>query len=237
LTFDRTFSWTEDAAMSTAPATVKELLRAGADDSSALSAPGRPPLRYSDLRSLVADTAGALNARGIGSNDRVAMVLDNGPEAASAFIAIAGAASAAPLNPSYRTEEFQFYLTDLRPRLLVVAAGKETPALDVAARLGVPVARLEIAPDARAGAFTLGFADPAPAAAVSPARAAPPTAADEALVLHTSGTTSRPKIGSRTVHCWSVRSMPRVRLDCANRDTWSGDSCDGGRRLFERLSA
>ena len=81
--------------------TFHELLQAGADDATALAAPGRPPLDYRGLRDLVAATGAALNGGGIGRNDRVASVLPNGPEMASCFLACASAASSAPLNPAY----------------------------------------------------------------------------------------------------------------------------------------
>jgi acyl-CoA synthetase (AMP-forming)/AMP-acid ligase II len=149
------------------------------------------PLSYDALRSLVAETGQALGRRGIGAGDRVAIVLDNGPEMAAAFLSVGTAATAAPLNPGYRAEEFEFYLTDLRAKLLVIARGKESPALPVARRLGVPLAQLIAHPERGAGSFTLEFDEPsAPPAA--PGRGA--TEDDIALVLHTSGTTSRPKI-------------------------------------------
>src|SRR5215468_3338883 len=99
--------------------TIPNLLTTGADDAPALSSPGGVPLSYSALRTLVADTTAALNARGIGAGDRVAIVLDNGPEMAATFLSVASAATAAPLNPSYRAEEFEFYLTDLNAKLLI----------------------------------------------------------------------------------------------------------------------
>lgn len=54
-----------------------------------------------------------LNALGLGRGDRVAIVLPNGPEMATAFVAVAAAASTAPLNPAYRADELDFYLTDI----------------------------------------------------------------------------------------------------------------------------
>ncbi|MGH9884482.1 MAG: acyl--CoA ligase [bacterium] len=171
--------------------TIPELLKAGADDAPALNAPGGTPLSYRALRALVADITAALNARGIGAGDRVGIVLDNGPEMAAAFLSIGSAATAAPLNPSYRADEFEFYLTDLNAKLLVVGRDKDTPAIGVARKLGVPIARLHPHPDKGAGSFTLEFEGDAPAA---PATARPTTSEDIALVLHTSGTTSRPKI-------------------------------------------
>ena len=86
--------------------TIKELIAAGKDDALALGAPERPALTYKDLRELVQRTVESLNAMGIGRNDRVAIVLPNGPEMAAAFIAIAAGATTAPLNPAYRGVEF-----------------------------------------------------------------------------------------------------------------------------------
>ena len=174
-------------------ATISELLNAGADDAPALSAPppGGTALTYRDLRALVAEIGESLALHGIGVGDRVGIVLDNGPEMAAAFLSIGSAATAAPLNPSYRAEEFEFYLTDLRARLLVVATGKGTPAIDVAQKLGVPIARLTAHAGHGAGAFSLQY-EGGDTVTPKPVRAATPD--DIALVLHTSGTTSRPKI-------------------------------------------
>jgi acyl-CoA synthetase (AMP-forming)/AMP-acid ligase II len=171
--------------------TISELLKAGADDAPALSSPGGTPLTYRALRALVAETAASLASQGIGPGDRVGIVLDNGPEMAAAFLSIGSAATAAPLNPSYRAEEFEFYLTDLRAKLLIVAAGRDSPSIGVAQKLGVPIAHLVAHPERGAGTFTLRYETPVNAAPRTPHAA---TSDDIALVLHTSGTTSRPKI-------------------------------------------
>jgi oxalate---CoA ligase len=202
--------------MTMLPNTISQLMDAGAADSPALSTPGGAPLTYRALRALVSDTIGALATQGIGVNDRVAIVLDNGPEMAAAFLSIAAGATAAPLNPAYRAEEFEFYLTDLRARLVVVPQGKLSPAVDVATRLGVPIARLVTEPERGAGWFRLDL----PAASGVdrvPERAALPD--DIALILHTSGTTSRPKIvplSHRNV-CTSARNV-RDSLALTNED-------------------
>ena len=171
------------------PKTIPALLERGADDATALGAPGGTPLSYRGLRALVGHVSEQLASRGIGAGDRVGIVLDNGPEMAAAFLTIGSAATAAPLNPSYRADEFEFYLTDLRAKLLIVAKGKDSPSVEVAAKLGVPVARLVPQPEKGAGTFTLEFAGEA-----APLGSRPVTPDDIALVLHTSGTTSRPKI-------------------------------------------
>src|ERR1019366_9402107 len=98
------------------------------------------------------------------------------------------------LNPSYRADEFEFYLTDLRAKLLVIADGKDTPAEAVATKLGVPIARLVAHPGRGTGSFTLAFPESMPANAARPRSPRMASPDDIALVLHTSGTTSRPKI-------------------------------------------
>ena len=168
--------------------TVPQLLRRSANDAPAIGTPGRPWLTHGGLRALARRTTASLNAMGIGRNDRVAMVLPNGPEMAAAFVAIACAATTAPLNPAYRADEFDFYLSDLNARALVILQGMESPARAVAAARNIPIVEL-VPGTAEAGDFTL-------AAALSgrPATPGEAQADDIALVLHTSGTTSRPKI-------------------------------------------
>ncbi|HEY7759249.1 MAG TPA: acyl--CoA ligase [Burkholderiales bacterium] len=204
--------------MSNSAATVIGLLEAGAADGVALSAPGGVPLTFGALRALVARTVAALNARGIGRDDRVAIVLDNGPEMAAAFVCVAAGATAAPLNPAYRAEEFEFYLRDLGAKILMAERGRPSPALEVAQKLGVPVVRLVPQPELGAGAFALEFPDSMqPKPARSPGPAAP---GDIALVLHTSGTTSRPKIVplSQRNLCASARNVRRtLALTAADR--------------------
>ena len=168
--------------------TILELLEQGAAGDEAIGAPERQSLSYADLRRHVSATVGRVNELGAGRGDAVAIVLPNGPEMASAFVAIGAGATTAPLNPAYTRDEFKFYLSDLDARLLVVEAGSASPALDVASELGIPVATLHVEPDAPTGVFRLE-GEPGQARRPGPAQAD-----DTALVLHTSGTTSRPKI-------------------------------------------
>lgn len=156
-------------------------------DTPALLAPGREPLPGAGLVAFVRATASALAARGVGRGERIALVVPNGPEAATAFLAAAAAGVSAPLNPAYRREDFDFYLGDLGARAVLVADWLDSPVRAAAAALRVPVLELARPAGAAAGVFELrGEAgDPAPAT--------PAGADDVALLLHTSGTTSRPK--------------------------------------------
>ncbi|HEY1735912.1 MAG TPA: AMP-binding protein, partial [Methylovirgula sp.] len=112
--------------------TLQDLLAVGRGDAAAITAPGTQALTYDAFRKLVADTVATLNGFGIGRNDRVAIVLPNGPEMATSFVAIATGATAAPLNPAYKADEFEFYMSDLGAKALVVEAGSKSPALEVA---------------------------------------------------------------------------------------------------------
>ena len=157
--------------------------------SPAIRSPGRAPLSYGALATLIGQTRASLRKAGVSKSDRVAIVMPDGPETAAAFLAIASGAVAAPLNPAYKSEEFDFYIGDIGAKALVVAEGDQTPARAVADARGVPVIELRGMASGPAGAFELV----GPAGAVA-AEDAPTSASDIALVLHTSGTTSRPKI-------------------------------------------
>ncbi len=155
----------------------------------ALVAPGRKPISYARLLAQIDDLFGHLRSFGVGLGDRVAVVLPNGPEMAATFLGVATAATFAPLNPQYQREEFRFYLSDLRAKTLILPAGIDSPAREVAEKLDIQVLEVEHDPGCEAGVFRLsgrsrgGGGSEAAAGAV-----------DVALVLHTSGTTSRPKI-------------------------------------------
>ena len=181
-------------------------------DAIAILAPGRPPLTYGLLNSHIENTVRTLNRMGIGRNDRVAVVLPDGPEGAVAFMSVASGATCAPINPCYQAEEFDFFLSDLKAKALVVQTGMDSPAIGVAKRKGIDLIRLS--PMSEADAFTLdceknkfstapGFAKPS----------------DVALVLHTSGTTARPKIVPLTHSniCISANNI-RESLKLENND-------------------
>ena len=107
---------------------------------------------------------------------------------AAAFVSIGAGATTAPLNPAYREEEFSFYLNDLKAKALVVQEGDETPARAAAEKAGLAI--IELRPG-EAGDFALVGEGPGVGTLEKGGLAEPD---DVALILHTSGTTSRPKI-------------------------------------------
>ena len=137
---------------------------------------------YRELDDTVAVLAGRLSALGVGRDSRVALVVPSGPDFLQLLLALlALGATAAPLNPAYKRAEYAFYLDDLRPELLLLPAGGLAAARDAAGsgRI-VDVASSDDGPPSLVGAD-----------AEAPFDEARPD--DVALLLHTSGTTSRPK--------------------------------------------
>ena len=162
--------------------TIADLLTA--HRGAAIAGLGGEATSHEALRARIEQFGRQLRGAGVGPSDRVAMVLANGPAMAGAFVCMAPWCAAAPLNPACKADEFSRHLADLDARALVIAEGSTSAALDVAAAQGVPVLRL--AEGASPGG--VGLADVPQAAAK--ARSAEATA----LVLHTSGTTARPKM-------------------------------------------
>jgi acyl-CoA synthetase (AMP-forming)/AMP-acid ligase II len=166
---------------------LKDLIANRPSDATAIAAPERVAMSYGTCIGLCETTVQSLNRFGLGRNDRLAMVLPNGPEMAAAFVACASAATAAPLNPAYREDEFHFYMDDLKAKALLVEEGSSSSAIAAARRLGI--ALLTLKPARQAGSFAI-----AGDAVARPSQNGPAKGTDVALVLHTSGTTSRPKI-------------------------------------------
>lgn len=165
----------------------------------AIMSPGRAPLTYGRLLQQVETVIAELRAAGVRRQDRVAVVLPNGPEMAVAFLAVAACSACAPLNPAYRASEFDFYLSDLNARALLVYEGLNSPAADVARERGLAIIELSAVTGDSAGVFNLSGSDSSGQINPDCSRyedieidCSQPE--DVALVLHTSGTTSRPKI-------------------------------------------
>jgi len=165
---------------------LRELLEGGRPSQIAITvAGGGPRVTYDQLRRQVDSLAARLNALGIGRGDRVAIALPNGLEMIVSFLAAAMAGTAAPLNPAYKLDEFRFYLEDTGARALIVPP---TGADEARSAAGDQTLIIEADADAQG---QVRFSTAAPTGSVGDQ--ASPNPDDIALVLHTSGTTSRPK--------------------------------------------
>ena len=174
------------------PQTIFELIRAQAQNqpqAEALRFHGRESLSYAGLIAAIEQVKSEINSYGLGRNDRIAVVHPNGPEMALIVLGILACASCAPLNQKYTATEFEFYLADLNVKAVIVRAGLKSPVIAVCERLNIPV--IELAANTTEPIGTLNFKRPETANAVTSEYA---QAQDTALILHTSGTTSRPKI-------------------------------------------
>jgi acyl-CoA synthetase (AMP-forming)/AMP-acid ligase II len=175
---------TMDPAPTPPPDTVAALLTPEAAAPAVITVTGES-MDHGALSTTVEHLTNQLRQAGLGPNDRIAIVLPNGPEMALVLLAAMAVGCAAPLNPKYLEEEFRFYLDDLRAAVLVTdgsapAAVAAAPAQTAAIEVRGQGPAIELTVPAGGGDTSSG--------------AGQPTAEDEALVLHTSGTTSRPKI-------------------------------------------
>jgi acyl-CoA synthetase (AMP-forming)/AMP-acid ligase II/thioesterase domain-containing protein len=218
-TVDRAYEATDRSVALSIPA-ILETQAERRPEAVAMIAPGRPPLNYGHLWTHTVGVVKTLNALGLGRGDRVALVLPNGPELAVAFLAVGAAATCAPLNPAYRAEEFEFYLSDLNAKALIVQSGIGSPAIAVAQERRISVIEISPLSEAAAGVFTLrperSCVPGVNGDGLVPGLAQPD---DVALVLHTSGTTSRPKIVplTQTNICTTARNM-QVALELTEED-------------------
>ncbi|GKX34269.1 MAG: AMP-dependent synthetase [Rhizobiaceae bacterium MnEN-MB40S] len=161
------------------------------DDRLALLAPERPACSHAELRRSAKEVVDELARLGVGRGDAVAIVMPNGPELVTILLATMSVASAAPLNPAYTEPELRFYLEDLNAKLLICPATGFEAARIVASSLEIPVMTVDFDVASACGVVSM----------TAPARTAPATdatahneAGDVVLLLHTSGTTARPKL-------------------------------------------
>ncbi len=91
------------------PSTLLELIELAPSSNTAFFLPDSGVrVTYQSLKDQVKAMADALAAIGIQRGDRVATVLPNGLPAIVSFLAASIAGTAAPLNPGYREDEFNF---------------------------------------------------------------------------------------------------------------------------------
>ena len=138
-----------------------------------------------------------LAAVGISPNDAIGIALPNSLEFVVAFLATAlQRAICAPLNPAYKQDEFEFYFDDLRAPLVLVPRGGirgNGEVIKAARKCNVAIAEAYWS----GSEIVLEVGDKDGLRMQKRAGVHEPTPGDVALILHTSGTTGRPKAVSR----------------------------------------
>ncbi|MGZ4812447.1 MAG: acyl--CoA ligase [Terriglobales bacterium] len=164
--------------------TVLEALQLAPGDSTAIIIPeSGARVSYASLRRQVLEMADTLAAAGVRRGSRVAIALPNGLPAIVSFLAATIAGTAAPMNPTYKYQEFCFYLQDTSAKVLILGQGDTGEAGPAAADSGTPILPVQLDSD---GNVRLTGIAPKPWTTA-------PAEDDVALILHTSGSTGPPK--------------------------------------------
>ena len=185
-----------------------------APDRRAILAPGRLPMTYGALLSQTRDVVRGLRSLGVRRTERVAVVLRDGPEAAVAIVAVAAGAACVPLNPGFTYDEYERYFGELHLAALLTHTGPTSASRRAAHTLGIPIIEVVARPHDVAGAFDIVGQVP---------RRAPDdefaSCTDDAFILLTSGSTSRPKTVPLTHAsvCLSARNVG-ISLELGSRD-------------------
>src|SRR5437016_3166001 len=142
---------------------------------------------YGSLSDQVDRLAARLRQSGLDPGQVVAIALPNGIEHLVAFLAATRARLvAAPMNPAYKADEFRFFLEDSEARSVITTPGAD-PVREAARALRLPVWTAS-----RNATGEVQLSGPGCSASTKDAPDAP-LSGDIALLMHTSGTTGRPK--------------------------------------------
>ncbi|MEH2083466.1 MAG: acyl--CoA ligase [Nostoc sp.] len=163
-------------------------LLVGEDNHPALVTPDGRSLTYKQLRENVIELVSQLNSFGLKQGERIAIAMTNGSPMAITFLAAALCGTAAPLNPKYKQEEFAFYYQDTQAKaLIMLSEGPEAAIANVTPNMMLINVKVNTDGTLSFELIKIGLE---PAESANPLA---PNADDTAMILHTSGTTSRPK--------------------------------------------
>jgi len=180
--------------------------------STAVIIPGKQPLTvsYQRLNTDIISFQRKLAALGVSAQDAISIALPNSYEFLVSFLASSWQRGiAAPLNPAYKQSEFEFYIDDLSSSLALVPKGafnEDAAAVRAARKYKAAIA--ECYWDGKE--VVLDVKDKGKLAKKGSQKLENAQADDIALVLHTSGTTGRPKAVPLT-HRNLTRTMKNIQ--------------------------
>jgi len=175
----------------------EEVMAHGVAGHTALVEPNGQSLSYHALGSIVRSLAAELASV---AGSVTAMALPNSLECIVTFLAVTCVSTAAPLNPQYSVEEMKFYISDSNASVLIVDDQGNKSAQEAAKSLGIKVVTIR---RTKEGNFLFEGLK----RSVSMKLKKPD---DTALLLHTSGTTSRPKLVPLT-HSNLIASIKNIQ--------------------------
>lgn len=177
--------------------------------------PNALTISYAELTRLVSSFQSKLARLGISPQSAVSIALPNTIEFIVAFLATSWQrAIAAPLNSAYKQEEFEFYIDDLKSALALVPKGefaKDGPAVRAARKYEAAIA--ECYWDGKRREVVLDVKDQGRLRGNGGQKVERAQPDDVALVLHTSGTTGRPK----AVRCYTTQDVTGRLILCRYR--------------------
>ena len=134
------------------------------------------------LESLVKKNSRVLLQNQVNKNENVAIVLNNSIDFVVSFFSIVNVGVSAPLNPNYTEAEFSFYFKDLKPKIIISNFEENHPAILCAKKNNIKVIKIE----------NFSFVNAVKNKIKTKIKTS--NTNDIALILHTSGTTSKPKM-------------------------------------------
>src|SRR5262249_1243790 len=188
------------------PQTILEVLaaqKARHGGAPAILAPDADPLSYAALHDEIERVGTMLASMGLGRGSRVAISLPSEPASAVTMLATMIWATAAPLSPGLGFDDYSHLLARLGINGVIVPYGDDSPLAHAVGAAGLRLGRLR--PSDAFGGVALSC--DATGAAVT---CVPSDRDDIAVLMQTSGTTSRPKIVPITQAqlVWNARQAP-----------------------------
>ena len=153
-----------------------------------IKSPDESDITYGELLNYIDDTFNQLSFLKLKKEDRIAIVLGNGSAMASTFIAVASNYTSCPLNPSFTEEEFKFYYDDLKVSAVIIEENKSMKAREAAKELNIKIINLTKKGTLDSIKLDIEIDES------SKTYSSDSNSDDIAMILHTSGTTSRPKM-------------------------------------------
>ncbi len=161
-------------------------------DSVALYSPDKKEISFGDLSTLIKSNISSLKNHGCDDSDRIAIAISDGIEMASVCLSVMYFSTCVPLNTNLTKPEYDELLTILRIGILITDKNEAHPIVKAASQLSIPIIKLVIKDPLLAGSYSFEkiSGDHNKNSSNKNLR----TEKDSALILLTSGSTSKPKI-------------------------------------------